>query len=116
MPIDLYTQRRLRAAASVFSGGFQSGQMGRTVNPLAYAFDGSNPSLPTFLLPLKLFALSGFFVHLHEVVRLAGSGRSVKKTGLGPFTPRIGCKGLRREDQNFIVYRQNHFFPPHSVF
>lgn len=28
-------------------GVFQSGQMGRTVNALAYAFGGSNPSTPT---------------------------------------------------------------------
>ncbi len=29
-------------------GSYQSGQMGQTVNLLAYAFGGSNPSLPTF--------------------------------------------------------------------
>ena len=28
-------------------GIFQSGQMGQTVNLLAFAFGGSNPSLPT---------------------------------------------------------------------
>ena len=28
-------------------GSYQSGQMGQTVNLLAYAFGGSNPSLPT---------------------------------------------------------------------
>ncbi len=31
----------------VLSGGYQSGQMGQTVNLLAYAFGGSNPSPPT---------------------------------------------------------------------
>ena len=30
-------------------GKYQSGQMGQTVNLLAYAFGGSNPSLPTNL-------------------------------------------------------------------
>ena len=30
-----------------FPGGYQSGQMGQTVNLLAYAFGGSNPSPPT---------------------------------------------------------------------
>ena len=30
-------------------GSYQSGQMGQTVNLLAYAFGGSNPSLPTLL-------------------------------------------------------------------
>ncbi len=29
------------------SGGYQSGQLGRTVNPLTYVFEGSNPSPPT---------------------------------------------------------------------
>ena len=31
----------------LFRGKYQSGQMGQTVNLLAYAFGGSNPSLPT---------------------------------------------------------------------
>ena len=31
-------------------GKYQSGQMGQTVNLLAYAFGGSNPSLPTVVL------------------------------------------------------------------
>ena len=34
-------------------GKFQSGQMGQTVNLLAYAFGGSNPSLPTPLTVLR---------------------------------------------------------------
>ena len=29
-------------------GSYQSGQMGLTVTQLAYAFGGSNPSLPTY--------------------------------------------------------------------
>ena len=28
-------------------GRYQSGQLGRTVTPLAFAFVGSNPALPT---------------------------------------------------------------------
>ena len=31
-------------------GGYQSGQMGQTVNLLAFAFGGSNPSPPTFAI------------------------------------------------------------------
>jgi hypothetical protein len=31
------------------TGRYRSGQTGRTVNPLAYAFKGSNPFLPTIL-------------------------------------------------------------------
>ena len=30
-----------------FSGRYQSGQMGQTVNLLTYVFGGSNPSFPT---------------------------------------------------------------------
>ena len=30
-------------------GRYRSGQTGRTVNPLAYAFAGSNPALPSLL-------------------------------------------------------------------
>ena len=45
------TNKRLTAAllASLaqFKGGYQSGQMGQTVNLLAFAFGGSNPSPPT---------------------------------------------------------------------
>ena len=50
--------RRLRARtykAPPFPepGRYRSGQTGRTVNPLAYAFAGSNPALPTALKPRK---------------------------------------------------------------
>ena len=31
------------------SGRYQSGQLGQTVNLLAYAFVGSNPALPTVI-------------------------------------------------------------------
>ena len=39
--------RREESAAVQDKGSYQSGQMGQTVNLLAYAFGGSNPSLPT---------------------------------------------------------------------
>ena len=38
---------RTFALANRKTGSYQSGQMGQTVNLLAYAFGGSNPSLPT---------------------------------------------------------------------
>ena len=31
-------------------GGYQSGQLGQTVNLLSYDFVGSNPALPTYLM------------------------------------------------------------------
>ncbi len=38
-------------------GRFQSGQMGRTVNPLSFDFRGSNPLLPT---PSQKFNMLAF--------------------------------------------------------
>ena len=38
---------RLPLFFEILLGKYQSGQMGQTVNLLAYAFGGSNPSLPT---------------------------------------------------------------------
>ena len=35
------------AVQNISPGGYQSGQMGQTVNLLAYAYGGSNPSPPT---------------------------------------------------------------------
>ena len=45
------------------AGRYRSGQTGRTVNPLAYAFAGSNPALPNFqptivLLPARFLPAS----------------------------------------------------------
>ena len=42
-------------------GKYQSGQMGQTVNLLAYAFGGSNPSLPT---QKKVHLLDVLFLYL----------------------------------------------------
>ena len=44
-------------------GKYQSGQMGQTVNLLAYAFGGSNPSLPTLESDSSRKKLSDFFVY-----------------------------------------------------
>ena len=47
-------------------GKYQSGQMGQTVNLLAYAFGGSNPSLPTqkkgHLLDVLFFISQGLIL------------------------------------------------------
>ena len=40
-------ESRLPLFFKILLGKYQSGQMGQTVNLLAYAFGGSNPSLPT---------------------------------------------------------------------
>ena len=48
-----FCARRAGKTAAVFrngsykTGGYQSGQMGQTVNLLSFDFGGSNPSLPT---------------------------------------------------------------------
>ena len=38
---------KLRSNGFFLMGGFQSGQMGQTVNLLSFDFGGSNPSPPT---------------------------------------------------------------------
>ena len=43
------SRNRKASDESVEKGGYQSGQMGQTVNLLAFAFGGSNPSPPTSL-------------------------------------------------------------------
>ena len=56
-------------------GRLQSGQMLRTVNPSTHVFDGSNPSLPTILIPLAiasgfLYRINKFFlVKFHQLQR-----------------------------------------------
>ena len=52
-------------------GGCQSGQMGRTVNPLLYSFEGSNPSLPTMN--------HGFIAFVSRVERVLYIGVSPEK-------------------------------------
>ncbi len=46
----LFSHTKIIPLHSLFKpkGGYQSGQMGQTVNLLALAFGGSNPSPPTF--------------------------------------------------------------------
>ena len=46
-------------------GKYQSGQMGQTVNLLAYAFGGSNPSLPT--QKKDIFWMSFFIIYKSRV-------------------------------------------------
>ncbi len=41
------------------TGRYQSGQLGRTVNPLSYDFAGSNPALPTVDLHMEYEEKSG---------------------------------------------------------
>ena len=49
-------------------GGYQSGQMGQTVNLLAYAYGGSNPSLPT-----QIAEVAQLVEHQPSKLRVAGS-------------------------------------------
>ena len=44
-------------------GKYQSGQMGQTVNLLAYAFGGSNPSLPTLYTGRELAEIAQLIEH-----------------------------------------------------
>ena len=50
-------------------GKYQSGQMGQTVNLLAHAFGGSNPSFPTFFYA----EVAQLVEHQPSKLRVAGS-------------------------------------------
>ena len=52
-------------------GKYQSGQMGQTVNMLAYAFGGSNPSLPTIIQSVKRFRSFDALCLYKDATRLA---------------------------------------------
>lgn len=41
-----------------YPGGYQSGQLGQTVNLLAHAFVGSNPAPPTIVQGMRSFCAS----------------------------------------------------------
>ncbi len=58
-------------------GRFQSGQMGRTVNPLAYAFVGSIPTRPT-----TFFFLSAQVVELVDTMVLEAIALRCKSSSL----------------------------------
>ena len=58
-------------------GRYQSGQMGQTVNLLAYAYGGSNPSLPT-----QIAEVAQLVEHQPSKLRVAGSNlvfRSIQR-------------------------------------
>ena len=56
----------MRCAGAKIKGGYQSGQMGQTVNLLSFDFGGSNPSPPTkkFAETLVLVIPSNFNLRL----------------------------------------------------
>ena len=76
----------------VLSGGYQSGQMGQTVNLLAYAFGGSNPSPPTVIFIGKpLGGVCSDFGSPRANLFAGGSG--VKSEGSTQLNDKNQCKG-----------------------
>ena len=72
-------------------GKYQSGQMGQTVNLLAYAFGGSNPSLPT---QKRTSFGCPFFVFISQGLILPGNGRNLEC--LYGSWHRPACRSVRR--------------------
>ncbi len=73
--------RRTEQQRTIDLGSYQSGQMGQTVNLLAYAFGGSNPSLPTIKKECRL--------------ELQNPGRQTEaplRGGAGRASPREACR------------------------
>src|SRR5262245_36832015 len=66
-------------------GRFQSGQMGRTVNPLSFDFSGSNPLLPTTFMyyarlgshsqkkSVRLYTVSAIIIRVTVLLRPVGN-------------------------------------------
>ena len=83
-------------------GEYQSGQMGQTVNLLAYAFGGSNPSSPTIIAevaqlvehqPSKLRVASSNLVFRSKVSRCSsGVERILGKDEVMSSNPITGSK------------------------
>ena len=65
----------------ITTGKYQSGQMGQTVNLLAYAFGGSNPSLPTTLESINFMILSFLLPSVNTPYLLPVYSGSVPKVG-----------------------------------
>ncbi len=85
-------------------GKYQSGQMGQTVNLLAYAFGGSNPSLPTLPTQRQLVVASVLFCAwpVSFGQSAANSGREVGAVWRSVCAARKhGAKGLLTDS---IIY------------
>ena len=74
-------------------GKYQSGQMGQTVNLLAYAFGGSNPSLPT-----KIAEVAQLIEHQPSKLRVASLSLVFRSIYLQyTFEKRVYClHGIRK--------------------
>lgn len=69
----------MRSGAKEKTGEYQSGQMGQTVNLLAYAFGGSNPSLPT-----KIAEVAQLIEHQPSKLRVASLSLVFRSLKVGP--------------------------------
>ena len=75
----------------VAMGRYQSGQLGQTVNLLAFAFVGSNPALPTgleFFKATKAAGVAQLVEHQPSKLRVAGSSLVSRS-----------CLGFREEER-----------------
>ena len=82
---------------SLIAGEYQSGQMGQTVNLLAYAFGGSNPSSPT----KKKVLLIRYFCRKNNTICGSSSvDRALAFQAKGrEFEPRLPLQGLDMRDK-----------------
>ena len=74
------TDKSLAVSAKIYTfayaieqGGYQSGQMGQTVNLLAFAFGGSNPSPPTTLPNICINEIFDLFRYTRVFARITAS-------------------------------------------
>ena len=85
-------------------GGYPSGQRGLTVNQLADAFGGSNPSPPTGLLDRKKDRLVG---NARQALIAQSVEHVLGKNGVMGSNPIEGseCRGMNKKIEKVIIIR-----------
>ena len=96
--------------------GYRSGQPGQTVNLLANAFLGSNPSPTTIFQPLGFQGVISFFRPPRKSTSNPRIGASPRRFG----TPAPRLRNSKKRKQFFMLPRclftHAHCTPPHSCF
>ena len=99
-----FESRRSHKSLKSCLGGYQSGQMGQTVNLLVVTFGGSNPSPPTAAIPVQVDADS--LLHAKMSPGIAEFQRKCGNSSVGRARP---CQGRGREFESRLPLFQEFF-------
>ena len=88
-------------------GGYPSGQRGLTVNQLAEAFGGSNPSPPTLFVADRMYQFSYQRVALYTNALIAQSVEHILgKNGVMGSSPIEGSRSEQNVKIEFVIRRK----------